>query len=124
MDDVLNPDYQQFPLLRYAKRYEAELSAGDVIFVPAGAAHQVENLADSVAVSMNYVDGSNLSRAIEELFALALRGGKDEEVTLSLAKYLSSPDFNATVNMQQEPLSFYDFKRQYLLYQKLSENQA
>jgi oxalate decarboxylase/phosphoglucose isomerase-like protein (cupin superfamily) len=37
-------------------------AAGDVLFVPAGCAHQVENIGcdTTIAVSFNYVDKSNL----------------------------------------------------------------
>ena len=43
--------------------------AGDVLFVPAGCAHQVENIGDStsIALSCNYVDSSNLHLATEAL---------------------------------------------------------
>merc|ERR1712232_134679 len=40
---------------------EVETGAGDVLFVPGGIAHQVENLDRSLAVSMNYVDASNVA---------------------------------------------------------------
>jgi uncharacterized RmlC-like cupin family protein len=44
-------------------------ATGDVLFVPAGCAHQVENTGcdTSVAVSFNYVDESNLELALTAL---------------------------------------------------------
>ena len=47
--------------------WDFELSAGEVLFVPAGCPHGVCNLTDSVAISANYVDYSNLALAIAEL---------------------------------------------------------
>ena len=43
------------------------LHAGEVLFVPAGCPHGVWNVTDSIAISANYVDYSNLSLAITEL---------------------------------------------------------
>ena len=46
---------------------ECEVGPGDIIFVPAGAPHVVENVEPSVALAYNYVDGVNLDRALGEL---------------------------------------------------------
>jgi hypothetical protein len=43
--------------------WEAELEAGETIFIPSGAPHQVVNLAPVVASSVNFVDQSNLAAA-------------------------------------------------------------
>ncbi|CAE7558542.1 DISP3, partial [Symbiodinium sp. CCMP2456] len=51
---------------------EVLLEPGDFLFVPAGWPHQVENLKTSVAVSANFVDESNLERALEEAEILGL----------------------------------------------------
>ena len=40
---------------------------GDVLFVPAGCPHRVENLTDTLAVSCNYVDATNVGGALEAL---------------------------------------------------------
>ena len=52
--------------------HEVLLEPGDLIFVPAGWPHQVDNLETSVAVSANFVDSSNLARSLEEAEALGL----------------------------------------------------
>ena len=39
--DAIEADIEKFPLQQYAPRYEAVIGPGDVIFVPAGAPHQV-----------------------------------------------------------------------------------
>lgn len=45
------------------------LSPGDILFVPAGWPHAVRNLPGppTVAISSNYVDGSNFKRHLQEL---------------------------------------------------------
>lgn len=58
------PDYEAVPLYAYANASACILGPGDGLFVPAGSPHQVTNLSPSVAISMNYVDASNLHRAI------------------------------------------------------------
>jgi hypothetical protein len=48
------------------------LQPGQVLFVPAGSPHRVENLESSVAVSGNFVDDSNISEAVVHLQRNAL----------------------------------------------------
>ena len=62
-----------FPALRGATVFEADLRPGDLIFVPAGLPHQVVNVEATVAVSVNFVDETNLDDAIDALF-LACEG--------------------------------------------------
>ena len=52
--------------------HEVLLQPGDLIFVPAGWPHQVDNVDTSVAVSSNFVDASNLQRCLEEAEILGL----------------------------------------------------
>ena len=40
-----------------------DLEPGELLFVPGGLAHTVENLTPSLAISMNYVDASNVKRS-------------------------------------------------------------
>ena len=54
--NLMNVDFDQFPDMNGALVFEAILSPGDVIFVPEGWAHQIINLEDSIATSMNFVD--------------------------------------------------------------------
>ena len=54
--DLMNVDFDKFPEMGGALVYEAVLDPGDVIFVPESWAHQVINLEDSIATSMNFVD--------------------------------------------------------------------
>lgn len=45
------------------------LPTGEIIFVPGGLPHSVHNLSPSLAVSVNYIDSSNLERSMTSLGA-------------------------------------------------------
>ena len=47
-------------MLRYLDRWEVTLGPGELLFVPAGAAHAVTNLSHTAAISANFVDSTNL----------------------------------------------------------------
>lgn len=114
MSDAMEPDYDRFPNLRHATRHIAEIGPGDVVFVPAGSAHQVNNLEACIAVSMNYIDGSNMQLAKEELHDLSLMGGKETAATESLLRYFELDAFNDTVDLDQPDLGWQDFKNGHL----------
>lgn len=65
--DAFDLDYEKFPLLKLTSPIECVLEAGDLLYVPGGSPHQVTNLEDIVAISMNYVDGSNFDMVKEQL---------------------------------------------------------
>ena len=50
-----------------------DLTAGHLLFVPAGCPHKVENLEDSIAVSGNFVNESNIGEAEKHLRISALQ---------------------------------------------------
>jgi hypothetical protein len=58
---------------------------GDVLFVPAGCAHQVENIGcdTSIAVSFNYVDESNIQLALTALATQVSTAAKASLISLS-----------------------------------------
>ena len=53
--------------------YSVELTPGHLLFVPAGCPHKVENLEDSIAVSGNFVNESNIGEAEKHLRISALQ---------------------------------------------------
>lgn len=61
-----------FPAARLLTVYEVILQPGDIIFVPRGWPHQVENLETTVAISANFIDDSNLAAARYEAEVLGL----------------------------------------------------
>jgi hypothetical protein len=50
--DFRNPDYTECPLYQYVDRYETVLEPGDVLWNPPWVWHGVQNLTESIAVSM------------------------------------------------------------------------
>ncbi|EGD75714.1 hypothetical protein PTSG_07831 [Salpingoeca rosetta] len=44
-----------------------DLQAGELLFVPSGSPHAVQNITDSIAVSGNFVDDSNIDAVLEAL---------------------------------------------------------
>eukprot|EP00039_Didymoeca_costata_P010850 m.147112 g.147112 ORF g.147112 m.147112 type:complete len:108 (-) comp14983_c0_seq4:90-413(-) len=65
--DLRFPNFTEHPLLRLSQPIECTLEEGELLFVPHGCPHQVENLSPSVAVSGNYIDSSNYTAALQEL---------------------------------------------------------
>jgi hypothetical protein len=89
-----NLDVNQFPLSVEIPVYECILEPGEILFVPAGLPHQVVNLEDTIAVSMNYIDISNYRMAIEEINREARAG---DIASLELYQLLSR------INLKEEP---------------------
>ena len=60
--DLINEDpqetYSHFPRSKLANITHCMLKQGEVIFVPGGSPHQVENDVDTISISANYVDGA------------------------------------------------------------------
>lgn len=54
--DFRDPDYTEAPLYRYVDRYETVLEPGDVLWNPPWVWHGVQNLTESIAVSMWWVN--------------------------------------------------------------------
>eukprot|EP00054_Salpingoeca_dolichothecata_P023674 m.158608 g.158608 ORF g.158608 m.158608 type:complete len:253 (+) comp24764_c0_seq4:702-1460(+) len=61
------PSLSQFPAFGQAVKSECILKPGEILFVPEGSPHRVTNLTDSVAISGNFVDETNLNEALHEL---------------------------------------------------------
>ena len=52
-------DLSKYPLVARAKMYRTTQLPGDLVFIPGGCPHAVQNLEDIHGLSMNYVDSSN-----------------------------------------------------------------
>ena len=57
----------KYPLFARARRREVIVHAGEVLFVPGGTPHAVENLTDALAVAGNFVDESNLESVLADM---------------------------------------------------------
>ncbi|CBN75481.1 conserved unknown protein [Ectocarpus siliculosus] len=65
--DLDNPDATRTPAALLAKGFSCVLEAGDLLFVPAGCPHRVENLTGTLALSCNYVDATNIDMSLAAL---------------------------------------------------------
>eukprot|EP00658_Telonema_sp_P-2_P029672 TRINITY_DN22529_c0_g1_i1.p1 TRINITY_DN22529_c0_g1~~TRINITY_DN22529_c0_g1_i1.p1 ORF type:complete len:362 (+),score=91.97 TRINITY_DN22529_c0_g1_i1:109-1086(+) len=102
-DAFQDENFTACPPARYARPYTFVQNAGELLFIPGGSPHQVRNLERSLAVSMNYVDHTNVHRAIREI---ELDGAGEQ--TIETFKRLAR-----VVPQVQEPVdqSWRDFKR-------------
>lgn len=60
---------------RLAKRWDVDLGPGEVLFVPGGAPHAVHNLDCTVAFAGNFIDDTNIDRALYDLKLMGLNQG-------------------------------------------------
>lgn len=104
--DLSFPDFDRHPLLCKATPRQCILEPGELLFVPHGCPHRVENLQDSLAVSANFVDLSNLQVVIEELKASALLDPRAEDLWLQMRR----TDFPVKMFSQQKDLAWDEFK--------------
>ena len=70
--NLSSPDPTHHPLLAHTHPQECLLGPGELLYVPAGCPHRVENLENSLAISANFVDCSNFDLVKKELRAHAL----------------------------------------------------
>ena len=104
--DLSAPDLSRYPLLSHTTPLECILQASEVLFVPAGCPHRVENLDISLAVSANFVDMSNIEIVKDELSLDSLVNSRAAE----LLSVLQSSRFSTVVNKDQTMVSFEQFK--------------
>jgi len=118
--DAMRPNYTRFPAARWAQRYEAVLGPGDAIFVPAGSPHQVRNDVPTIALAGNYIDGSNLEYAKEELTSYLLKpkkaGDHHRPEAEALLHHFNREGFNTQPNMQQTDMAWGEYKNQWRMY--------
>lgn len=66
----------EYPFLPFARRHDVDLGPGEVLFVPGGWPHVVHNLDVTVSYAGNFVDESNLDRALDDLKLLGAKYGE------------------------------------------------
>ena len=104
--DLGCPDFDKHPLLSRATPRQCTLQPGELLFVPYGCPHRVENLDDSLAVSANFVDLSNFQVVLAELKANALLDPRAED----LLRQMTRDDFPTKMFSQQKDLPWHEFK--------------
>ena len=105
--DLGDPDFEAFPLLETAQARTCELRPGELLFVPHGCPHRVENLTASVAVSGNFIDGSNINAALQELELAGLRDPEAARLHAALSALPRGP----TVSLELPHTPFAAFKQ-------------
>lgn len=105
--DIERPNFTQFPYLALTKPQQCILEPGDILFVPAGWPHRVENITHSVAISSNFVDLSNFSLVKKELHWISLVDLNARE----LLHQFNSPEFNSGMFSGQQDVSWNQFKQ-------------
>ena len=91
--DLSSPDLSLHPLLALTHPRGCILKAGELLFVPAGCPHRVENLTKSLAISANFVDQSNLDLVLEELSVNAIQ----DQRAAQLLSELQGAKFNQKI---------------------------
>jgi len=94
--DFIESNLSDYPALAFVAPRECILCPGEILFVPAGCPHKVENLEESLAISANFVDSSNFVLVQQELQTNGLIDERAAELyeTLSNKKFNSEMDFN------------------------------
>lgn len=104
--DIRNPNLENQPLLHLTHPSECILNEGEVLFVPAGCPHRVENLTRSVAISANFVDLSNWDNVLQELELNALVDPRSQD----LFQQFTSSTFDKKMKFYNNEISWSEFK--------------
>ena len=78
------PDLVLHPLLTLTHPWECVLQPGELLFVPSGCPHRVDNVEKSLAISANFVDRSNVDKVLEELNINAFLDYRSEDLLEAL----------------------------------------
>lgn len=70
--DFSNPDFDQWPALKYAKGFKAELKHGEALYMPEGYWHYMKYVTPGFSMSMRAIPRSpkNLSQALYNIFIM------------------------------------------------------
>lgn len=108
--NLSEPDLCRYPLLSLTHPLTVTLSPGELLFVPAGSPHRVENLEPSLAISANFVDPSNLEGVMRELEINGLRDPRAHALLQTLEERKEKGDLTGSVDFEQKDLSWKEFK--------------
>lgn len=89
-----------YPLFPRARRLSLVLEPGQLLFVPGGTPHAVENLSDCLALAGNFVDDSNVEAALADLRVLGVRDAN----VMAVADALAEMELEAEEGMVEELL--------------------
>nr|XP_022313990.1 F-box protein At1g78280-like [Crassostrea virginica] len=109
--DLTSPNLEKQPLLHLTHPTECILTEGEVLFVPAGCPHRVENMTSSVAISANFVDMSNWENVLRELELNAFVDPRSQD----LLKQFTSCTFDKKMKFYDKEITWSEFKRNHLM---------
>jgi len=77
LDPIFSPNADE---LQRTECYTVDLKPGEFLFVPAGSPHRVDNLEDTIAVSGNFVDDSNVDEFTTHMRINALHDPRAQDL--------------------------------------------
>ena len=103
--DVMCPDLERHgAALQQTQPFDVILQPGELLFVPSESPHQVLNVDDTLAISMNFMDATNA-----EAVKLAIAPGKGDPGTVTeLRQALAEGDFDASMDLDASDRDFLD----------------
>ncbi|KAH9513137.1 hypothetical protein Btru_035960 [Bulinus truncatus] len=94
--NLSEPDLEKFPLLSLTKPRQCTLNPGELLFVPSGSPHFVENLTPTLAVSSNHVSFSNFKEVCKELKINGLNDPRSKD----LLQQFEDPQFLNRISLK------------------------
>ena len=107
--DLSEVNLNKYPALSSVTPKECILCPGEVLLVPAGCPHRVENLKTSLAISANFVDSSNFELVQQELQTNGLIDERSAKLFDSVI--FSSNNFNSAMDFEIPHLPWSRFKQ-------------
>jgi len=96
--DPWKPNFGKFPALAEVEAYEVEMVSGDMLYIPGGSPHAVQNLGDNLGISMNYLDLKSMPQFVRNCkggtsVLCQLLSGKGEWIIDAMAERQASDEF-------------------------------
>lgn len=84
--------------------YSGIVSEGEFVYVPGNAPHQVKNIGKTAALAGNLISIDSYPEMVKEI------AGSYSEYYMELQRTIMAPDFDRSINWQQEDVTWQDFK--------------
>eukprot|EP00039_Didymoeca_costata_P012864 m.187407 g.187407 ORF g.187407 m.187407 type:complete len:723 (-) comp15608_c0_seq2:5437-7605(-) len=74
--EELQTQPNKYPGFCHARKQVVVISPGDVLFVPGGTPHHVENLGNTISYAGNFVDAANFDRVLQDMKTMGWKDGQ------------------------------------------------